>query len=820
MVELPETGNIVRYTQGTELITFEEQMPCDRNIVFISDLHFDFIDGKYNDDKAPDREKSFIKMVSSNHKGDIICLAGDFYNDFRKVLEFVKKLEEKEINGFFVLGNHDFWNNGTFGHEELIRMFDEETNGHIHFRFLKTGKKYYIGDLCFIGDTGWTSFKGENGYADIDNAFFNLPDVKAVMGFNPKEIQRFHRDWIKFANGVLRSEKRVIVMTHFPMINFAQEERDLWWSSETELVDSDNSWRIFGHTHHRMGFGKSDNNISSQRGYGYSEKRKISESDLGYLVKLASSQELATSDYEAIAKFYTPKVVKDPVKERALVCDVEKRGYRRAAANKHNLAALASDPKKYLKRVKETLRSYERNEYIGYALSKVLSPSVMSSVSASIALLESGYTGNIRAFMTAAIITGYVWNQMPGLISEMRPLDDYDVMRFYMLLTAMKEHDINMESIKTIRAYKKDRLQFNNMNIPLPAVNGKVLSREVIVNALRPAADQGLVAIPHISESTGKEKTYSQNDNVNVKPKRRKFRRWKFSKRAEPMRPIYHLHIRSNDVGQNMRFEASDGIGCIITKDVKMLTENINLIKTAAELGDTEAQFNLAMIYGTKGAHWNPTDSERWFQTSAENGNVFAQYAKGTACSRGIPTDYAEAMKWFRLAAEQDCMLAMFDIGTIYENGLGVERDFKEAIKWYALAAEHGDREAEDIMKELCEEEAHHSNVRIVGTIQAVANDDKQFNDAFNSAGGWFILTQYEEVADYTGDREELIDRMFVKGFDSKRSGTQIRVSALLRLIKNNKGREALERIRDSDAINAKHPDAKKMASEIIARRF
>ena len=26
---------------------------------------------------------------------------------------------------------------------------------------------------------------------------------------------------------------------------------------------------------------------------------------------------------------------------------------------------------------------------------------------------------------------------------------------------------------------------------------------------------------------------------------------------------------------------------------------------------------------------------------------------------------------------------------------------------------------------------------------------DKQFNDAFTAAGGWFILTQYETIADW-----------------------------------------------------------------------
>ena len=98
--------------------------------------------------------------------------------------------------------------------------------------------------------------------------------------------------------------------------------------------------------------------------------------------------------------------------------------------------------------------------------------------------------------------------------------------------------------------------------------------------------------------------------------------------------------------------------------------------------------------------------------------------------------------------------------------------------------------------------------------------DDKQFEDAFTTAGGWFILTQYEEIADYRGEKSDLIDYMFTKGFDSERTGTSARVSAVLRIIKNRRGKEALERIRDSKDINRDHPDAEKLASTVLAKRF
>ena len=52
---------------------------------------------------------------------------------------------------------------------------------------------------------------------------------------------------------------------------------------------------------------------------------------------------------------------------------------------------------------------------------------------------------------------------------------------------------------------------------------------------------------------------------------------------------------------------------------------------------------------------------------------------------------------------------------------------------------------------------------------------DKQFEDAFTAAGGWFFLTQFELIKAWTGSRAELIDLLYSKGFDEKRTGSNTR---------------------------------------------
>jgi len=95
---------------------------------------------------------------------------------------------------------------------------------------------------------------------------------------------------------------------------------------------------------------------------------------------------------------------------------------------------------------------------------------------------------------------------------------------------------------------------------------------------------------------------------------------------------------------------------------------------------------------------------------------------------------------------------------------------------------------------------------------------DKQFDDAFTAAGGWFFLTQFETIKGWTGERSELVDLIYSKGFDAKRTGSNTRVSSALRIIDAGRSKEALIKVRDSKTINREHPDAAYLAKELLKK--
>jgi TPR repeat protein len=96
--------------------------------------------------------------------------------------------------------------------------------------------------------------------------------------------------------------------------------------------------------------------------------------------------------------------------------------------------------------------------------------------------------------------------------------------------------------------------------------------------------------------------------------------------------------------------------------DRKLLAE----IRARAEIGDAQSQFELG-----------------W------------EFFSGTL---GVTKDDAEAVKWYRKAAEQNHAGAQYNLGFCYASGEGVAKDEVEAYKWWLLAAGQGNDDAKHNM--------------------------------------------------------------------------------------------------------------------------
>ena len=62
----------------------------------------------------------------------------------------------------------------------------------------------------------------------------------------------------------------------------------------------------------------------------------------------------------------------------------------------------------------------------------------------------------------------------------------------------------------------------------------------------------------------------------------------------------------------------------------------------------------------------------------------------------GVPQNDAEAVRWYRLAAEQGGADAQFNLGAMYAQGRGVAQDLAIAYAWILRAVEGASAEAID----------------------------------------------------------------------------------------------------------------------------
>ena len=117
--------------------------------------------------------------------------------------------------------------------------------------------------------------------------------------------------------------------------------------------------------------------------------------------------------------------------------------------------------------------------------------------------------------------------------------------------------------------------------------------------------------------------------------------------------------------------------------------EALRLFGPLAEQGDPVAQ-NLIGVMNKTGQGM-PIDYKAaftWYSKSAEQWNAFAQNNLGVMYEYGlgVSADIDKAMEFYRLSANNNCAAAKHNLGHIYAG----RKDYAEALAWYRRAAEQG----------------------------------------------------------------------------------------------------------------------------------
>ena len=135
----------------------------------------------------------------------------------------------------------------------------------------------------------------------------------------------------------------------------------------------------------------------------------------------------------------------------------------------------------------------------------------------------------------------------------------------------------------------------------------------------------------------------------------------------------------------------------------KNITTAARWFSKAADQNLPEAQFELGNLYhyGFNGFNKDPSKGIDLYLKAANQGYAKAQcqlgwiYTFGTDMGIDISKDYAKAVYWLRLAADQDDLGGQESLGAMYQKGHGVKQSDEDAIIWYEKAAEQGSKSAQ-----------------------------------------------------------------------------------------------------------------------------
>ena len=204
--------------------------------------------------------------------------------------------------------------------------------------------------------------------------------------------------------------------------------------------------------------------------------------------------------------------------------------------------------------------------------------------------------------------------------------------------------------------------------------------------------------------------------------------------------------------------------------------EYIDALKEKAVKGDTEAQRDLAWYYfsgDNDDIQKDYAEAAKWYRLAAEQGDAYAQCQLGNLYKncQGVPRNYEEAAKWYKKSSEKGVVEAQFNLGSLYLNGNGVAKNYAEAFKFFNEAATDARYdEAKYLLGKMYEDgigvkqnnteaikwyvlAAHHWNVNALFRLGCLYFNGKDVNQDFVSAYSYLALSA---VLDHQDARKNL----------------------------------------------------------------
>ncbi|MBL8713673.1 MAG: SEL1-like repeat protein [Alphaproteobacteria bacterium] len=255
------------------------------------------------------------------------------------------------------------------------------------------------------------------------------------------------------------------------------------------------------------------------------------------------------------------------------------------------------------------------------------------------------------------------------------PANNIDISRFTQTATPPAEDA--SEETKVEIAQIEQQLTPEELSAIEPAAGdaekpaGEILADEKPVDE-KPAVAEAKVETPVETVAADKPLAQPANDSAPI-----------------PLAAAPTVEQKAIAAGETAKNEAVAGID----RD-QLLPKSYQTLETRAFAGVAAAQHDLAALYvaGTGGV---PRDYGRavfWFTKSAEKGMANAHYNLGVMYQQGlgVPQDAAAALSWYERAAQLGHPEAMYNLGIANIEGIGADRNIARGVAFFKQAANAG----------------------------------------------------------------------------------------------------------------------------------
>jgi len=185
----------------------------------------------------------------------ILVLAGDIGNlyEYKKLLDFLTWCCDEFVAVLYVPGNHEFYRSYNLPIQEKYELdFTlKKIENQLPNLYILSRKCIRINDMYFAGCTLWSHFTHKY-----------LPKfIVRIKGFNKYIYNKEHFKDLKWIETVLKLNKKVVIITHYPPIHINKLQKNdkyksLYGNNLEKLIQKNEHIQVWicGHVHKNFDF--------------------------------------------------------------------------------------------------------------------------------------------------------------------------------------------------------------------------------------------------------------------------------------------------------------------------------------------------------------------------------------------------------------------------------------------------------------------------------------------------------------------------------------------------------------------------------------